>query len=151
MLVYQKGNIWSTACECIVVPVNTVGVAGAGMALEFSQRYSDLATDYRRLCKSGNLRIGSIRHLSSVEDGSYILLFPTKEHYKNPSKIEWIEAGLQVWAKQVNEGCPYKSIAFPLLGAGLGGLPTDLVRSTMEKHLNKVDDLYIEIWERINP
>ena len=64
-----------------------------------------------------------------------MLLFPTKKHWRNPSKLEYIEKGLEKFVKNWDR-LGANSIAFPRLGCGNGGLDWEEVRPLMEKYLN---------------
>lgn len=123
MIDYITGNIFDTNAQCLVNPVNTVGVMGAGLALKFKRQYPHMFNMYKLHCNSGTLKVGSLMfYKSSVEKNSKIIcLFPTKEHWKNPSKIEYIKLGLQSFVQYYQEW-NITSVAFPLLGCGLGGL-----------------------------
>lgn len=106
---------------------------GKGLAKQFKQRYPDMYVQYRVLCKSGQLHIGDL-WLYKASD-KWILNFPTKQHWGERSKPEYIEAGLQKFADiYAQEGIT--SIAFPALGAGHGGLDfASQVRPLMEQYL----------------
>lgn len=50
MITYVKGDIFSSPSKIIVNTVNTVGVMGKGVALEFKKRYPDMFLSYKSLC-----------------------------------------------------------------------------------------------------
>ncbi len=139
MITYKHGNIFDSQMECLVNPVNTVGVMGKGLALEFKRRYPWMFCVYKTLCNKGLLTIGYPRAWTSALDGSYILLFPTKRHWKGPSLESYIEAGLRSLVDRVRENkfiYPIHSIAFPAIGCGLGGLDFETqVRPLLDKYL----------------
>lgn len=112
-------NIFSSTCQTLVNTVNCVGVMGAGLALEFKRRYPDMYQEYRSLCHSGGMKIGTL-WIFRMND-RWVLNFPTKQHWRGKSKEEYLHAGLKTFMDiYLSEGI--ESIAFPLLGAGLGGL-----------------------------
>ena len=138
-----KGNIFASNAEVIVNTVNCVGVMGAGLALECRLRYPDMFHEYYDLCKSGRIGIGELW----VYDAGHrkILNFPTKKHWKRPSKIEYLEKGLEKFACSYEE-LGIKNIAFPLLGADRGGLPKNKSLEIMRKWLQGLP-IHIEIYE----
>ena len=72
--------------------------------------------------------------------------FPTKVHWRSPSKPEYIEAGLKKFVlSYADKG--FTSIAFPMLGCGNGELSWESeVRPLMEKYLNSVPiDVFVHI------
>lgn len=154
MITWKKGNIFDSKAECLVVPVNCRGVMGAGLALDFDERYN-LKEEFKERCKMGLVRTGEVTHVEVLEDrynSRMIMYFPTKDDWRNPSKMEWIEAGLKYWVDQWNAveggGWDYKSIAFPILGGGLGGLDKNKVKEVMVKYLSKLKyNIIVEIWE----
>ncbi len=146
MITYKHGDIFTSEAQCLVNPVNTVGVMGKGLALEFKRRYPRMFRVYKTLCEKGLLTIGFPWAWTSAADGSYILLFPTKRHWRGPSLESYIEIGLRSFAERVTTNkfiYPIYSIAFPALGCGLGGLDFETqVKPLMEQYLS---DLLIDV------
>lgn len=146
MIEYIEGNIFDSPAQVIVNTVNTVGVMGKGLALSFKQRYPDMFESYKTVCEKHQLTIGKL--MLYYKPDHWILLFPTKENWRNPSKLEYIEKGLlkfvQTYAqKNIN------SIAFPRLGCGNGELDWDDVKPLMEKYLKNLPiDIYIYLGNR---
>lgn len=142
-----KGNIFDSKCDTITNPINTVGTMGAGLALQFKNRYPELNAIYKELCSSGLIVIGKPCIVYDYECGAdkQIILFPTKIHWRHPSKIEWIKDGLNHLALTVDKN-KIKSIAFPLLGAGLGGLDKNKVLLLIEE-FEKISNINCEVWE----
>ncbi len=141
MIEYIEGDIFSSPAQVIVNTVNTVGVMGKGLALAFKQRYPEMFACYRTACEKRQLKIGKLMLWYAPDH--WILLFPTKEHWRNPSKLEYIENGL---IKFVNTYADKNitSIAFPRLGCGNGELNWDDVRPLMERYLKPLPiDIYI--------
>lgn len=142
-----NGDIFTTNCNFIVNPVNCVGVMGAGLALEFKNRYPEMFKLYRSLCKNNILILGNpyICDRNAIHADHDIILFPTKMHWKEQSKLSYIKAGLEQLLCYFNLFFEYEmktqeiSIAFPLLGCGLGGLNRDEVLATMETMLTSDD------------
>jgi O-acetyl-ADP-ribose deacetylase (regulator of RNase III) len=117
-------DLFVSGAQILVNPVNTRGVMGAGLARQFMQRYPSMFAAYRDRCQLGLVGIGAIdTHV--VEDGSssrlIIANFPTKEHWRDPSRLQWIESGLVALRRVIVESGA-RSVAVPPLGCGLGGL-----------------------------
>lgn len=141
------GNILTHKAQTITVPVNVVGVMGAGLALHIKNRRNGVNKFYKASCNDGTLTIGRCKtYLStnSEKDIKNILLFPTKGHWKDPSTVEMIEDGLKDLVKRYKE-LEITSLALPALGCGLGGLDyLKDVRPLMVKYLEPLDiDVYI--------
>lgn len=132
MVTYIEGNIFSSPAQVIVNTVNTVGVMGKGLALSFKKRYPGMFEVYRRACERKQLTIGKLMLYYAPDH--WILMFPTKENWRNPSKLEYIEAGLQKFVSTYAQK-NITSIAFPKLGCGNGELSWDAVKPLMEKYL----------------
>lgn len=127
------GNIFSSKCQTLVNPVNCVGVSGAGLAKEIRLRWPHFHSTYKNLCDEGLLVPGKFYLYRSTP--KYILAFPTKRHYRDRSRLEDIEAGLQRFSEEY-ANLDITSVAFPALGCGLGGLDyTHQVRPLMIKYL----------------
>lgn len=140
-----RGNIFNSKHQTIVNTVNCVGVMGKGIALVHKLRYPKMYQEYKEHCKSKLIKIGSLWLYSKQDNAPWILSFPTKFHWKYPSKIEWIEQGLQKFVKTY-EMKGITSIAFPLLGTHNGGLDTHEVKILMDKYLKKCT-IDIEIYD----
>lgn len=135
MIKYVKGDIFNSPSKIIVNTVNTVGVMGKGIALEYKKRYPEMFIKYHELCANHQLDIGKL-YLWKKAD-KWVLLFPTKKHWRNPSTLEYIEQGLIKFADNWDK-LGAASIAFPRLGCGNGGLDWNVVKPLMEKYLNKI-------------
>ncbi|MBE6436414.1 MAG: phosphatase [Akkermansiaceae bacterium] len=135
MIEYIEGDIFESPAHVIVNTVNTVGVMGKGIALSFKKRYPAMFERYKAICEKGLLKTGKL--MLFYEADYWVLLFPTKEHWRNPSKLEYIEAGLQKFVQTYAEK-GIDSIAFPRLGCGNGELDWNDVKPIMEKYLKKL-------------
>lgn len=143
MIRYLKGNIFDSEAQVLVNPVNTVGVMGKGLALDFKQRYPRMFDLYRDACRARLLHVGEPMLYRSSEQ--WVLLFPTKAHWKEPSRLEWIETGLQKFVERYKSK-GITSIAFPKLGCGNGGLDWMEVKEVMERYLGELPiNVYIYI------
>lgn len=142
MIYYYEGTVFNTKAKTLVNTVNCHGVMGTGIALEFKLRFPNMFDDYVNMCEKKEMRIGWPR-LYKHSDELWILNFPTKNHWKNPSKLSYIEEGLKYFVENYQKA-NIDSIAFPKLGAGNGGLDWDEVKVLMEKYLRNLDiDIYI--------
>ena len=138
-----KGNIFTTKHRYIVNTINCVGVMGAGIALECRLRYPEMFKAYVDLCAKGQIDIGLL-WIFKAQDRN-ILNFPTKKHWKNPSKIDYLHAGLEKFLLTY-QSKNIESIAFPLLGADKGGIPQEASLEIMLSYLNQAD-INIEIYQ----
>lgn len=140
MITYLEGDIFHSPAQVLVNTVNTVGVMGKGIALEFKNKYPEMFTKYKELCKNNSLSVGKL--MLWYDSDYWLLQFPTKENWRNPSKIEYIEKGLATFVKRYSD-YNISSIAFPKLGCGNGGLNWTEVKDVMEKYLS---DLPISVY-----
>jgi len=143
MIKFIKGDIFTSKCDYLVNPVNCFGVSGEGLAKEFKTKYPNSYTEYRSHASQGHITLG---YLFVVQDkNKYILHFPIKTSWKNPSHLSYIEMGLQVFVNTFTQW-NIKSIAFPALGCGRGLLKWKDVKPLMEKYLSNLP-INIEIYE----
>lgn len=141
MIEYIEGNIFDSPAQVIVNTVNTVGVMGKGLALSYKQKYPVMFDHYKIACEKLQFIIGKLMIWYAPDH--WILLFPTKENWRNPSKLEYIEKGLIKFANTYAEK-NITSIAFPRLGCGNGELNWEDVKPMMEKYLKSLPiDVYI--------
>lgn len=143
MVEFKEGDIFDSECQTIVNTINCVGVMGKGIALAFKERFPAMYQKYRQHCDNRLIHIGVLWLYKST--GRWVLNFPTKEHWRNPSKYEYLERGLEKFLLTYKEK-GITSIAFPLLGTDNGGLDKEKVKKLMVRYLSKVD-IPVEIWE----
>lgn len=147
MIHYYDGTVFNTPAKTLVNTVNCFGVMGAGIALEFKLRYPEMYEDYVIKCEQKEMKIGRPK-LFKYSEGLWIMNFPTKNHWKNPSKMAYIEEGLKYFVENYKKA-NIDSIAFPKLGTNNGGLNWAEVKALMEKYLNALDiDIYICLDEK---
>ena len=145
MLMYVQQDIFKSPAQVIVNTVNTVGVMGKGIAKRYKEIYPDMYKQYQKFCEQHLLGIGKLWIYKS--DTKWILNFPTKKHWRNPSKIEYIEQGLKKFVETYEEK-GVTSVSFPQLGCGNGGLDWESeVRPLMEKYLKDLPiDVFVHIY-----
>ena len=140
---FTTNNIFHSNCAALVDAVNTVGVKGAGLALQFKQKFPKSYNEYRQYCLSGKMHVGKV--LISQEKNILIIHFPTKRDWRDPSQIEWIDKGLHDLIAQVNSR-EIESIAIPSIGCGLGGLNWSDVRPMIIAACRDIPDCRVEIF-----
>lgn len=113
--------------------VNCVGVMGAGIALEFKRRYPAMFADYQRACRRGEIQPGKL-HIWEGPGGTRIINFPTKQHWRESSRYEYIAAGLQSLRRYLLQQGSVR-VTLPALGCGHGGLDWNRVSKMIEDHL----------------
>ncbi|HEV2575138.1 MAG TPA: macro domain-containing protein [Beijerinckiaceae bacterium] len=136
MLIYRRTSLFDSSAQTLVNTVNCVGVMGKGIAKEFKLRNPNMFTAYKKICDQGLLAPGKL-WLWQGEAAYQVLNFPTKMHWRNPSKLEWIDAGLKKFVDNY-EAMGIREISFPRLGCGNGDLDWDDVRPLMERHLTQL-------------
>ncbi|WP_257292782.1 macro domain-containing protein [Endozoicomonas sp. ONNA1] len=136
-------TVFEVPAQCLINPVNTVGVMGAGLAKAFKTRYPTMFAVYQEHCRLGELQIGTIHQYKELGK-PWIFNVPTKIHWRQPSRREYVERGLQQFAR-IYKNFPIQSVAFPPLGCGHGGLDwSTLVRPLMYHYLKDVElDVFI--------
>jgi O-acetyl-ADP-ribose deacetylase (regulator of RNase III) len=140
MIEFVKGDLLKAKTQALVNTVNTVGVMGKGIALQFKNRFPKNYKIYKDACKNKSFNIGEVL---VVEDGDLmdkkiIVNFPTKAHWKSPSKYEYIESGLKALVKYLKSN-KIESIAIPPLGCGNGGLDWSKVKKMIADVLSSLD------------
>lgn len=151
MIRYTQGNLLDAEAEALVNTVNTVGVMGKGIALMFKERFPDIFKAYKTACERGELETGNVflTPTGELQGARWVIHFPTKQHWRPPSKIEWIDAGLADLKRViVREGI--RSIAIPPLGSGNGKLDWADVRPLIERHLSDLADVEVIVYEPSN-
>lgn len=145
MIKETSGNLLDAKTEALINAVNTVGVMGKGIAMQFRQKFSEkYFKDYKQACYSGALTTGKV-HVYQLQNNTYpryIINFPTKRHWRDPSRLEYIESGLKSLTETLQK-LNVKSAALPALGCGLGGLRWTDVRLMIEANFTTYVDIEI--------
>jgi len=148
MIKYTHGNLLEADTEALVNTVNTVGVMGKGIALMFKERFSKNMAEYTKACKAKQVQTGQmfVTETDELMGPKWVVNFPTKQHWRSRSKLEWITEGLEDLKSfiLINH---IKSIAIPPLGAGNGGLDWPIVKEKIEQCLTELEDVNILVYE----
>jgi O-acetyl-ADP-ribose deacetylase (regulator of RNase III) len=148
MIKLKRDNLLLSDAEALVNTVNAVGVMGKGVALQFRERFASNYQIYRIACEKGEVHLGKmlVTETGFLSGTKYIINFPTKQHWKGKSKIEFIEAGLNDLLRVIQEN-NIKSIAIPPLGCGNGGLNWNEVKPLIEKKLSQLSNVHVDLYE----
>ena len=144
----SKGNLLKAPVEALVNTVNTEGVMGKGIALQFKNAYPAMFKAYAERAKTGQVRLGKmdVHDLGGLIEGPrWIINFPTKGHWKSRSRIDDIQRGLGDLVAVIKR-LGIKSIAIPPLGCGNGGLNWSDVRPVIESALAEIPDVKIQLF-----
>lgn len=139
----SAGSLFDCSARALVNPVNCEGVMGKGLALDFKHRFPAVFDDYRLACRRKILAPGQL-HTFQLEDGRWIINFPTKDAWRQPSRLAYITAGLPVLVDFVRLNA-IESIAIPALGCGLGGLSWSVVRAKIVEAFSEIPTGYVDV------
>lgn len=148
MIVLTKGNLIEADAEALVNTVNCDGFMGKGIALQFKQAYPENFKVYERACRAGEVEPGRMLVFStgSLINPRYIINFPTKRHWREKSRIEYIASGLRALIEETRR-LQVGSIALPPLGCGLGGLDWQEVRPMIERAFAALPNVRVTLFE----
>ena len=145
MLQFIHSSILDSQAQTVVNTVNTVGVMGKGLAQAFREKYPSMFKAYKELCDNNQFSVGQLWLWRG--GNQWVLNFPTKKHWRYPSKLEYIESGLVKFVANY-ESRGIREISFPRLGCGNGGLNWEDVKPLMEKYLSNLPiPIYIHDFE----
>lgn len=148
MMKYITGNLLEADTQALVNTVNTVGVMGKGIALQFKERFPDNFRVYADACKKGEVKVGRMLVVkeSTIYGEKIIVNFPTKMEWFKKSQYTYVEEGLKDLVSVITS-YNIHSIAIPPLGCGNGGLKWDKVKKMMEDYLALLPDVEIQVVE----
>ena len=150
MMRFVQGNLLEASVEALVNTVNTVGVMGKGIALMFKEAFPANFLAYEEACERLEIKIGRmfVTETGALSGPRWIINFPTKKHWRQPSKLEWIIEGLGDLRRVIQQN-HIRSIALPPLGSGNGGLEWREVRQQVERVLGDLEDVDVLVYEPI--
>jgi len=148
MIRYTKGNLLDASSEALVSTVNEDGVMGKGIALMFREAFPESAKVYEQAAKRGHVHVGRVlvTQNKALFGPRWIVHFPTKRHWRFPSKLDWVRRGLQDLKRVIPEH-GIRSIALPPLGCGNGGLEWSQVRREIEAALGDLENVEVTVYE----
>jgi O-acetyl-ADP-ribose deacetylase (regulator of RNase III) len=147
MIREERGDLLKADVEALVNTVNTEGVMGKGIALQFKKAYPEMFREYARLCAEGRLRTGQVHVYSRKElyNPRYIINFPTKRSWRERTKLEYISRGLQSLVSEIKK-YQIRSVALPALGTGLGGLDWKQVYPLIKSAFAELPDVEVLVY-----
>lgn len=148
MIRYATGNLLLADAEALVNTVNTVGVMGKGIALQFKEAFPTNFYAYEEASKRHQVEIGKmfVTETGRFDGPKWIINFPTKKEWRHPSKLEYVRSGLVDLVRVVREK-RIRSIALPPLGCGFGGLDWTQVRQSIEAALSELSDVDVLVFK----
>jgi O-acetyl-ADP-ribose deacetylase (regulator of RNase III) len=148
MMKFLQGNLLDAPTQALVNTVNTVGVMGKGIALMFKEAFPVNFRAYEEAAKRNEIQVGKmfVTESHSFDGPRWLINFPTKKHWRHPSKLEWIQEGLKDLRNVIVEK-GIQSIALPPLGCGNGGLDWAVVRPEIERSLGALSDVDVWVFE----
>lgn len=148
MIAFVKGDLFASPAKVLVNTVNTVGIMGKGIAKTFKDIFPEMFNEYQRLCEGKEFGIGNLWLYKTPH--KWVLNFPTKQHWRQPSKCEYVEAGLAKFVS-IYSDLGITSVAFPKLGCGNGELNwEEVVKPLMMRYLIPLP-INIFIYEYLAP
>lgn len=147
MITIAHGNLLRADTEALVNTVNTVGVMGKGIALQFRRAYPDMFKEYARAAKAGEIQLGKMHvwETESLTGPRFVINFPTKRHWRSPSRLQDIESGLRDLVQVIRDR-QIRSVAVPPLGCGHGGLRWLDVEPLIRKAFDALPDVDVQLY-----
>jgi O-acetyl-ADP-ribose deacetylase (regulator of RNase III) len=143
-ITYTTGDLTQSDATYLINTVNCVGVSGTGLALSFAQRFPETIPAYKNACRDGSLRPGH-PVIHPLTPNRFVVQFPTKADWRNPSELPWIDQGLRRLAQAMQSRTP-ATIAVPPLGCRNGGLNWRDVHPLVVQHLGPIAGLDVVIY-----
>src|SRR2546422_8464038 len=132
------GDLFASRAQTLVNTVNTEGVMGKGIALQFKKRFPEMYEDYAKRCTQKEVKLGRPYIYKGERLYPWIINFPTKKHWRSISRLEDIEEGLDYLEAHYHEW-GVTSLAVPPLGCGEGGLEWRIVGRVLYERLSRFD------------
>jgi O-acetyl-ADP-ribose deacetylase (regulator of RNase III) len=145
---YMQGDILEAEAEALVNTVNSVGVMGRGIALQFKRAFPANFKAYAAACERGDVQPGRmfVYETEALTAPRYIINFPTKVHWRAKSRLDHIEVGLEALVDEIKTR-NIRSVAIPPLGSGLGGLAWSEVRPLIDRAMSELPNVDVAVHE----
>ena len=149
------GDMFFSNLQTLTISVNLQGVMGKGLASRAKYQFPDVYVAYQDVCRAKRITATKpylYKRESSLDEEladvgaplvapnavKWFLLFATKRHWKDNSRLDDIEGGL-TWVRENYQTQGIQSLAMPALGCGLGGLDWKKVGPLMCEYLHGVN------------
>ena len=141
------GSLLDADVEALVNTVNTVGVMGKGLALQFKRRFPSNFEVYAGACRRGEVQVGRMLVVEITQRlvTRFIINFPTKKHWRDPSRLEYVRSGLVALVSEIRTR-DIRSIAIPPLGCGNGGLTWSEIRPLIDQAMIELPGVRILVF-----
>ena len=148
MISYRKGDLFQAQTQALVNTVNEVGVMGKGIALQVRDAFPESSREYVDAAARGDIHVGHVlaTRSHSMIGPAWIIHFPTKRHWRQASRIEWVRDGLDDLVRVLDE-LGIRSVALPPLGCGNGGLDWDQVRPLIDSAFAQRPEIDVVVYE----
>jgi O-acetyl-ADP-ribose deacetylase (regulator of RNase III) len=134
----KYGDLFDSSAPALAHGVNTAGLMGAGIAVEFRRRWPEMYRQYKAYCKKGLLKPGAMWAYSALGffDTTTIFNIASQDEPGPHAKLDWLEAGLIDALMYAEQSLHINRIAMPRIGCGIGGLRWEDVREILEYYAN---------------
>lgn len=148
MLKIVRGNLLDAQVDALVNTVNTVGVMGKGIALQFKKAFPDNFKAYELACKKNLLTPGGVLvyQVGGITKPRYIINLATKKHWRGKSNIGYVKTGIKKLLIEIRR-LNIQSVAIPPLGCGNGGLEWGEVLPMIEATFSELPDIEVLVFE----
>ncbi|WP_163870819.1 macro domain-containing protein [Myxococcus eversor] len=147
MIELVEGDLLQADVEALINAANTEGVMGKGIALQFKRAFPAMFKEYKREAKAGRLEMGRVHvfDVGSSKGPRWVINFPTKRSWRQPSLLEWIRTGLASLVEEVQRR-GIQSLAVPALGCGNGGLAWEEVFPFIEESFARIPSVRVLVY-----
>lgn len=142
--VEKTGNLFDAETDAIGHGVNCKGLMGAGIAVQFRNRWPDMYSEYRKLCLEGLLSPGQIYPYRDHTLHVTLVNIASQEYPGPDAKLEWLVTGVSNALAYCHER-GLSSLAVPRIGCGIGGLDWRIVQPTLQA-VAAAYEVHLEVW-----
>lgn len=144
MIDFLTGDIFTSTAPAVGHGVNTHGLMGAGIAAVIRRKYPSVYQEYHKHCKSPGLKPGTMLPLLG-EDGRWVFNIASQDRPGPHARLTWLESGVEEAFRFCEEN-EIPAFAIPRIGAGIGGLEWEDVRSTLVELSDLHPEVMLQVW-----
>jgi len=137
--IFNIPNVFAYAHGC-----NCAGAMGKGIAIQFREQFPQMYKEYRKLCQSGDFKVGDVFLYKTDKGGVFNL--GTQESWKTKAQLQYIKKSIETMFLLAQQNHISK-IALPKIGAGLGGLNWEEVKHIIEQNAKEYPNIDLFIVE----
>lgn len=145
---FVKGDLFgASGLDALAHGCNCAGAMGKGIAVEFRKRFPEMYAEYKERCVRGRFNLGDV--FAWTHEPITVFNLGTQKTWRTKADLTAVKTSLKAMI-QLAEQAGVRRVGLPRIGAGLGGLAWQDVRSVLVA-LGESTSVELVVFEEYEP